>query len=351
MRENVKRVFYVHHLAHPCYLDIIAQRPEIRLDRLEHDSAEEVAATIMTAAHAYQIGSTRDELPLRFQARARALARMPNLLIVSTNDAGYDTVSVEDCTKAGVLVLNQSGGNAEAVATHVLAMLLMLSKRIIQTHHALRRGTLRNRNDFTGSDVRGRTIGIVGLGNVGRRVAELCRGLFGMQVIACDPYLDERTMAERGAVKVELDELLRRADFVSINCPLDETTRGMIGAREFALMQPSAYFISTARGRIHDERALADALKAKRIAGAGLDVWDKEPPPAEHPLLAFDNVIASPHTAGITHEARASMGRIAAEQLIMTLDGKRPPRIVNPQVWPLYAKRFAETFGVAPENS
>jgi D-3-phosphoglycerate dehydrogenase / 2-oxoglutarate reductase len=152
-------------------------------------------------------------------------------------------------------------------------------------------------------------------------------------------------------VKVELDELLRRADFVSINCPLDESTRGMIGAREFALMQPHAYFITTARGHIHDERALADALREKQIAGAGLDVWDKEPPPADHPLLAFDNVVASPHTAGVTYEARANMGRIAAEQLIMTLDGKRPPRIVNPQVWPVYAKRFAEAFGVAPENS
>ncbi len=351
MRENVKRVFYVRQLAHPCYVDLLAQRPEIRLDRLEPDTPEEVAGPIMQAAHAYQIGSTRDELAPRFQARGEVLARMPNLLVVSTNGAGYDTVSVEDCTRAGVLVVNQSGGNAEAVASHVLAMLLTLSKRIIQTHHALRAGTMRERSDFIGSDVRGRTIGIVGLGNVGRRVAALCRSLLGMQAIACDPYLDAREMAARGAAKVELDELLRRADFVSINCPLDDTTRGMIGARELALMQPHAYFITTARGLIHDERALADALREKRIAGAGLDVWDKEPPPPDHPLLQFDNVIASPHTAGVTHEARANMGRIAAEQLIMTLDGKRPPRIVNPQVWPIYARRFAAAFGAAPENS
>jgi D-3-phosphoglycerate dehydrogenase / 2-oxoglutarate reductase len=137
---------------------------------------------------------------------------------------------------------------------------------------------------------------------------------------------------------------------VSINCPLDEGTRGMIGAREFALMQPHAYFITTARGFIHDERALAEALRAKQIAGAGLDVWDKEPPVADHPLLQFDNVIATPHTAGMTREARANMGRIAAEQLVMTLDGKRPPRIVNPQVWPAYAKRFEQTFGFSPEG-
>jgi D-3-phosphoglycerate dehydrogenase len=350
MKDNVKRVFYVRYLAHPCYLDIIAQRPEIRLDKIEHETADEIARLIMASAHAYQIGSARDELAPRFHVERGLLARMPNLLVVSTNGAGFDTVDVKDCTEAGVLVVNQSGGNAEAVAAHVLAMLLMLSKQIIQTNHALRRGTLRDRAAFMGNDVNGRTIGIVGLGNVGRRVAELCRGLFGMQVIACDPYLDEKAIAARGAAKVTLEELLRRADFVSINCPLDEGTRGMIGAREFALMQPHANFITTARGFIHDERALADALRGKKIAGAGLDVWDKEPPPSDHPLLQFDNVIASPHTAGMTREARANMGRIAAEQLIMTLDGKRAPRIVNPQVWPAYAKRFEQTFGFRPQG-
>ena len=126
-----------------------------------------------------------------------------------------------------------------------------------------------------------------------------------------------------------------RSDYVSINCPLTKESRGMIGAREFALMQPHAYFITTARGFIHDEAALLEALRNKRIAGAGLDVWAKEPPPPDHPLLQFDNVLASPHTAGVTKEARANMGRIAAEQMLDALDGKRPPRIINPEVWPL----------------
>jgi D-3-phosphoglycerate dehydrogenase / 2-oxoglutarate reductase len=350
MKENVKRVFYVRYLAHAGYLDIIAQRPEIRIDKIEHETPDSAAEPILAAAHAYQIGSARDELQPRYHAQRELLARAPNLLVVSTNGAGFDTVNVKDCTDAGVLVVNQTGGNADAVAAHVLAMVLMLSKQIVQTNHALRRGTMHDRTAFMGNDVNGRTIGIVGLGNVGRRVAALCRGLFGMQVIACDPYLDEKTMADRGATKVTLNELLRRADFVSINCPLDDDSRGMIGARQFALMQPHAYFITTARGFIHDERALAEALRAKQIAGAGLDVWDKEPPPADHPLLQFDNVIASPHTAGVTREARANMGKIAAEQMIMTLDGKRPPRIVNPQVWPAYAKRFEQTFGFPPEG-
>ena len=122
----------------------------------------------------------------------------------------------------------------------------------------------------------------------------------------------------------------------------------MIGAREFKLMQSHAFFITTARGFIHDEAALLEALREKRIAGAGLDVWSKEPPPPEHPLLQFDNVLASPHTAGVTKEARENMGRIAAEQILDAFDGKRPPRIINPEVWPDYAKRFERAFGVRP---
>jgi len=350
VKENVKRAFYVRFVNHPCYLEILAQRPEIRLDKLENDSPDAVAAPVLAAAHAYQISSARDELPTKYHAHKELLARTPNLLIVSTGGAGFDTVNVKDCTDAGVLVVNQTGGNADAVAAHVLAMMLMLSKQIIQTDHALRKGTMHDRNAFMGNDINGRTIGIVGLGNVGRRVARLCRTLFDMPVLACDPYLDEATLAERGATKVSLEELLRRSDFVSINCPLDDTTRGMIGAREFGLMQKHAYFITTARGFIHDENALADALRAKAIAGAGLDVWAKEPPPPDHPLLQFDNVLASPHTAGVTREARANMGKFAAEQLILTLDGKRPPRIVNPEVWPAYQKRFERTFGFRPEG-
>src|SRR4029077_16458188 len=187
---------------------------------------------------------------------------------------------------------------------------------------ALRAGTLRDRNDFTGREALGKTIGIIGLGNVGRRVAELCGGLLRMEAIAYDPYVDADETRRRGARKVALDELLHTADFVSINCPLTDETRGMIGAREYALMTPTAYFITTARGFIHDEAALEAALREKKIAGAGLDVWGKEPPPAGHPLLKFDNVIVTAHTAGVTREARANMGRIAAEQMLDALDGK-----------------------------
>ena len=349
MTVNSKRVFYVKYLAHEIYADILGRRSDVRLDRLENESSDDVAAPILSAAHAYQIGAARDELAKHFHVHEDLLRRAPNLLIVSSNGAGFDPVDVDACTAAGVLVVNQSGGNANSVAEHALGMLLTLSKRILEADRLLRRERDVNRNALIGNEAQGKTIGIVGLGNVGRRIAELCKGLLHMNVIAYDPYLTAEEMAARGGAKVELDDLLRRSDFVSISCPLTRESRGMIGAREFALMQPHAFFITTARGFIHDEAALEDALRHRRIAGAGLDVWAKEPPPPDHPLLQFDNVLASPHTAGVTREARMNMGKIAAEQLLDALDGKRPPRIINPEVWPAYARRFERAFGFAPK--
>jgi D-3-phosphoglycerate dehydrogenase len=199
-----------------------------------------------------------------------------------------------------------------------------------------------------GHDLVGRTVGIVGIGHVGGRVAELCKGLFRMRILAADPNLSAEQIAAKGAEKVDLDTLLREADYVSINCPLIASTRSLIGAREFGLMKPTAYFITTARGFIHDETALAAALAEKRIAGAGLDVWEKEPPSHEHPLLAFDNVLVSPHTAGVTHESRANIARIAAEQMLNILDGQRPERLLNPEVWPAYVARFEKIMGFKP---
>jgi D-3-phosphoglycerate dehydrogenase len=348
MSVNNKRVFYVKYLAHPIYADILKARADVRLDRLENESPDEVSAPILSTAHVYQIGAARDELARHFHVDADLLRRAPNLLLVSSNGAGFDPVDVEACTAAGVVVVNQSGGNANSVAEHALGMLLTLSKRIIEADRALRREANVNRNALMGTEAQGKTIGIVGLGNVGRRIAELCRGLLHMNVVAYDPYLSATEMAARGGEKVELDDLLRRSDYVSISCPLTKDNRGMIGARQFALMQSHAYFITTARGFIHDEAALAEALRNKQIAGAGLDVWAKEPPPPDHPLLQFDNVLASPHTAGVTKEARENMARIAAQQVLDALDGKRPPRIINPEVWPAYVKRFERAFGFAP---
>src|SRR5882724_1223194 len=270
MSVNNKRVFYVKYLANEIYADILRARPDVRLDRLENESPEEIAGPILAAAHAYQIGAARDELAKHFHADRDLLARAPNLLIVSSNGAGYDPVDVEACTAAGVLVVNQSGGNAHSVAEHALAMLITLSKRIIQADRAIRREANVNRNALIGTEVQGKTIGIVGLGNVGRRIAALCKGLLGMNVLAYDPYLSATEMAERGGEKVTLDELLRRSDYVSISCPLTKESRGMIGAREFASMQPTPTSsrrraASSTTRRRYSKRCATSALPARGL--------------------------------------------------------------------------------------
>src|SRR5215207_4249532 len=204
MTVNNKRVFYVKYLAHEIYTEILKARPDVRLDKLENESPESVAAPILAAAHAYQIGAARDELAPHFHAHADLLKRAPNLLIVSSNGAGFDPVDVDACTAAGVLVVNQTGGNANSVAEHALGMLLTLSKRILEADRALRREANVNRNSLIGNEAQGKTIGVVGIGNVGRRIAELCRGLLHMKVIAYDPYLTADEIAARGGENVEL---------------------------------------------------------------------------------------------------------------------------------------------------
>ena len=253
--QNKKRAFYVKYLADEIFGDVLRARGDVSLDKLENNATAERAAPILAAAHVYQVGASRDELPIHFHVGPELLQRTPNLLIASSNGAGYDPIDVDACTTAGVIVLNQSGGNARSVAEHVVGMMLVLSKRIPEADRALRRGGVTDRNAFIGTEVLGRTIGVVGIGNTGGQVAKLS-GALGLNVLACDPYVDASTIAARGAVKVELDDLLRQADFVSINCPLNAQTRGMIGAREFGLMRPTSIFLTAARGFIHDEAAL-----------------------------------------------------------------------------------------------
>src|SRR5436305_6215563 len=177
MADELKRVFYVKYLAHNNFIDILGTRSDIRLDKLENDSPDDLAPPVLAAAHAFQIGSARDELAKKYHADRDLLRRTQSLLIVSTNGAGYDTVNLNACTDAGVLVLNQAGGNKEAVAEHALGLMLSLTKRIIETDRVMRRDKAMNRNLFIGHDLRYQTVGIIRRGHVGKRLAGWCRGL------------------------------------------------------------------------------------------------------------------------------------------------------------------------------
>lgn len=305
------------------------------------------AGVMLANAHAFHVSPAKDELPPHLFITPTMLQGCPKLLVVSSAGAGFDTIDVDACTAAGVAVVNQAGGNAVSVAEMAIGLMLDVSRRISECDRRLRRERGFPREDVMGRELNGKTLGVIGIGHTGSRVAALGRA-FGMTVLAVDPFLGRDEIVRRGAEPVTQDQLLSRADFVSLHCPRDASTMRMIDAAAFARMKPGAIFISTARGGIHDEAALAAALASGHLAGAGLDVWHPEPPSLDNPLLAMDNVVATFHTAGVTHEARRNVASMGATQIIGALKGERPPRLINPQVWPEYAGRFARIFGMPP---
>lgn len=339
------RVGYLSHVPHQSFLDTASRHPEMEVVRIPLEQPEDAVIRALAGCDAYYVMASRDELPKPFHVRQDLLARLPNLLMVGSTGAGYDTVDPAACTEAGVLLVNQAGGNAEGVAEHAVGMMLALLKRMPEAQAAMLAGKAKDRNALMGRELRGRTVGLVGIGNIGTRVSEIVRLAFSCRVLACDPYLDAATIAARGAEKVEMPRLLAESDIVTLHLPLTPDSRNLMDAAAFSQMKKGAIFITTARGNIHDEAALHAALASGHLAGAGLDVWEQEPPPPNHPLLNLPNVIASQHTAGVTHESRANITRIAALAFADAANGRLPPRVINPQVVPRFAERWATVFG------
>ena len=334
--------------------EILAEHGDVDVARLEITGDVDANWAGLEGAHGYQ-SLIRTELARnpgvaeQWICGPALLERCPELLAVCSAGAGYDIIDVEACTAAGVIACNNSGPGREAVAEHALGFMLALAKKIVLADRTIRRERVQDRAALRSSELLGKTLGIVGVGQIGGRLIELCAP-FAMEVLAFDPYLSDDEATARGATKVELDELLARSDFVQLNCPLTPETEGLIGREQFARMKPTAFFVTTARGPVHDEGALYDALVDGTIAGAGIDVFHDEPPDPSHPLLALDNVIASPHTAGITIEATRDIAVATAEQWLTIFAGKIPPRLLNPEAWPAYSDRFHDLLGVRPEE-
>jgi len=328
----------------PAFDERLASEPDVSLRVFPTQGNPAAAWDALANAHVYHISAAKDELPQEWFARQELVSRCPELLCVSSNGAGYDTVDVAACTAAGVAVVNQSGGNAASVAEHTLGLILGLSRRMTEGDQRMRREVGYPREDVMGHEIQGKTLGLVGIGHIGRRVCALAHA-FGMKVIATDPLVSNEEIVSRGANPVSFEELLAQSDFVSLHCPRDTSTLKLMGAGAFARMKKGAIFITTARGGIHDEAALARALETGHLAGAGLDVWDQEPPPLDHPLLAMANVFATFHMGGVTHEARRNVAAIGAEQIVKLLSGERPPRLINPEVWPEFVTRRARILG------
>ncbi len=241
------------------------------------------------------------------------IAAGARLEVIGRAGSGVDTIDVEAATERGVVVMNTPGGNTTAVAEHTMALLLTLARRVAVADHALKSGRW-EKSRLQGVELFGKVLGILGLGRIGSEVARRALG-FRMQVIAYDPYLTREAAERLGVESVELDELLTRSDVITVHAPLTGDTRHLLGEAELARLKPGVRLINCARGGIIDEAALARAIVSGRVAGAALDVFEQEPPPADHPLLKLEQVVVTPHLGAATDEAQTAVALAIADQV------------------------------------
>ena len=339
-----KKLVFIDRLMNPPGLDLLQSNQGV-VEMVQASSKEPEAMWTELSA-AYGVGSG-----IRLGVDTEELIqRSSNLLAIVSGLAGYDSINVPACTEAGVLVCNQTGMGNEPVAEHVTAGMLMMSHKTLLADRKLHARVDRKPGELTGNDLLGKTVGVVGFGAIGSRVGEICKLGFNMRVLVHDPIMGDDEIARRGGKSVGLDELLKESDFVTIHVPLTDQTRGLIGEREYGLMKPTAIFLNAARGYIYDEVALEKALKNGVIAGAVLDVWEKEPPSFDHPLLQLENVLATPHSSGQSAQALYNMSENSAKQWLDIFQAKRPSPIVNPEVWPAYVARHKAIIGQEPSG-
>ena len=259
---------------------------------------------------------------------ARVLEALPQLKIIARAGVGYDSIDVAAATARGVVITTNPGVNRHAVSEYTFALMLACSRRLGESLSEVKKGGW---SQFEGIDLAGRTLGIVGLGTIGKEVAQRARA-FEMRILAYDVYQDPQFAEEHEVTYVALEQLLRESDFVTLHAFLDARTKHLINAETLAMMKPEAYLINTARGGLVDEAALIAALEAKQIAGAALDVYEREPLGTNSPLRGLENVYLSPHMAGSSSDATKQSALLAAENVMRVLRGERPYYAVNPSV-------------------
>jgi D-3-phosphoglycerate dehydrogenase len=250
----------------------------------------------------------------------------PHLKIISRTGVGIDNVDVPAATEKGILVCNTPGVNANSVAEQTIALILGVAKQLRMMDKAVREGNWQIRNASMSMDVEGKTLGLVGIGQIGSLVGQKCRLAFNMKVIAYDPYVKHLEGVELFS---SLDEVFSQADMVSIHVPYMKETHHLVNAKLLGIMKPDAFIINTSRGAVVDEKALIEALGKKSIAGAGLDVFDEEPPSPNNPLFRFDNVITTPHSAALSRECELKVAMAAAQAVVDYADGKQPMYVYN----------------------
>jgi len=251
---------------------------------------------------------------------------------------GVDNVDVEAATRKGALVINVPGENSRSVAEHIFAVLLGLAKRLFTCDQGIRQGRYTERDSFRGREMYEKTLGVVGLGQIGRLVSTMALHGLGMKVIGYDPLLAPSALPAGVERKPSLPELLREADVVTVHVPLLPETRDLFNKSTFALMKPGSIFVNAARGGIANEQDLSEALASGHLSGAAVDVFCSEPPPMDNPLLAAPNVILTPHMAGVTTEAVIRTAITLANDVVRAAHGEHPRNCVNPEAWSRAAK-------------
>jgi D-3-phosphoglycerate dehydrogenase len=253
-------------------------------------------------------------------------ARAKKLKVVSKQGVGVNTMDLAAAKKHGVIVCNTPGVNSEAVAEMALGMILDVGRRITEMDRLIRAGKLTNRADFLGQELWEKTVGIIGMGNIGTRVGRKLHGAFNNRILAYDPYKPANHWADIPHQRLaSLDDMWAQVDVLTVHVPLTDETRGMVGAPGIARMKPTAIVVNVSRGGIVEEKALHAALKEGRLAGAGLDVWDGvEPPATDDPLLSLPNVVATPHAAGGTRDTQYLSSMAVAKQLLHVMQGNEP---------------------------
>ncbi len=260
---------------------------------------------------------------------APAFARADRLKVVARHGAGIDQVDIDECTRRGIVVANLPGANAEAVADMTLALMLGVARHIADGDRTTKAGEWVN---TYGVDLHRATVGLLGLGRIGKGVARRCRG-FDARVLAYDPCFDEEFARQHGIERADsLEQVMQEGDFVSVHMPANDETRDSINARTIGLMKPTAILVNTARGSIVNEEALADALEEGRIFGAGLDVYAAEPP-SNSRLLRCERAVTMPHVSSNTPQALLAMGNGVVDAIEAVLNGRRPEYCVNPEVF------------------
>lgn len=255
-----------------------------------------------------------------------------NLKVISRHGIGVELIDLAAATEHGVMVVNTPDAATVSVAEHVVVMAMMLCRKMLFAHNELVVGNFAIKNHYGPDDVEGKTIGFIGLGRIGVEAARRCMGI-GMKVIAYDPYLGPVGAKISGvSLCATMDDLLRQSDFVSLHTPLTPDTNHMIGRRQLGMMKKSAYLINCSRGAVVDESALIEALLSGEIAGAGLDVFEQEPPAADNPLLHMKNVVLTPHSSSLTAAGTVRMAIGAVEQLLKVLQAQTPDYLVNRDV-------------------